>query len=115
MSSITTIDESLASELRADVSGRVVTPDDEAYHDVRAVWNGRIDRFPAAFVQVGSTDDVATAIRFAREHEFPISVRGGGHHVTGSDVADGSLVVDLSELTAVDLDAASRRVRVGNV
>ncbi|WP_380676289.1 FAD-binding oxidoreductase [Salinigranum sp. GCM10025319] len=113
MSLITPIDESLVSELRSDVSGRVVTPDDEAYHAVRAVWNGRIDRFPAVFVQVESTDDVAAAIRFAREHELPISVRGGGHHVTGSAVVDGSLVVDLAELTAVDLDVDARTVRVG--
>jgi FAD/FMN-containing dehydrogenase len=107
------LDESLVSDLRAAVAGDVITPTDETYHQARAVWNGRIDRFPAAIVRVTSTDDVAAAIRFAREHDRQLTVRGGGHHVTGSAVADDGIVIDCSALTDVTVDPEARTVRVG--
>ena len=107
------LDQSLVSDLRSAVAGEVIVPGDEAYHDARAVWNGRIDRFPAAVVRVATTDDVAAAIGFARDHDLPLAVRGGGHHVTGSAVVDDGVVVDLATLTDVDVDPAARTVRVG--
>lgn len=110
---IVSVDASLVSDLRAGVAGEVITPDDDAYHDARALWNGRIDRFPAIIVRVASTDDVAAAIEFAREQGLRIAVRGGGHHVTGSAVVDDGLVVDLSTLTEVAIDPDARTVRVG--
>jgi FAD/FMN-containing dehydrogenase len=113
MSTTTPLDSSTVSDLRAAVAGDVITPEDGAYHDVRALWNGRIDRFPAVIVQVTSTDDVAAALRFAREHDLQLAVRGGGHHVTGSALVDGGLVVDCSGLATVDLDVDARTVRVG--
>jgi len=113
MSAIPTPDQSLVSELRALVAGTVIGPDDDGYHGARAVWNGRIDRFPAAIVHVTSTDDVAATVRFARERDRPIAVRGGGHHVTGSAVIDDGIVIDLSALTDVDVDPETRTVRVG--
>jgi FAD/FMN-containing dehydrogenase len=109
----TPLPQSLVSELRAAVAGDVLVPDDEAYHDARGVWNGRIDRFPAVVVRVASADDVAAAIGFAREHDRRIAVRGGGHHVSGSAVVDDGVVIDLSDLTDVAVDPAARTVRVG--
>ena len=102
-----TLSDSLVSDLRAAVAG------DVAYHDVRGVWNGYADRFPAAVVRVTSADDIAATIRFAREHDRPLAVRGGGHHVTGSAVVDDGVVIDLSNLTDVELDLDDRTVRVG--
>lgn len=113
MVTINTVLDPAVPELRRAVTGDVITPDDDAYHDARAVWNGRIDRFPAVIVRVASTDDVATAIRFARDNDLEIAVRGGGHHVTGSAVIDDGLVVDLSTLTDVTVDADAQTVRVG--
>jgi FAD/FMN-containing dehydrogenase len=114
MSAITTpFDSSTVSELRTAVEGDVVTASDETYHEARAVWNGRIDRYPAAIVTVTSTDDVAAAIRFAREHDRQIAVRGGGHHVTGSAVVDDGIVIDCSALTDVAVDPSAQTVRVG--
>ncbi|WP_251343870.1 FAD-binding oxidoreductase [Haloplanus halophilus] len=113
MSTFDTLDPSIATDLRDDVAGDVVGPGDDAYHAARTVWNGRIDRFPVAIARVASSADVAAAIRFARERDLPLSVRGGGHHVTGSAVVDGAVVVDLSDMTAVDLDVEARTVRVG--
>jgi FAD/FMN-containing dehydrogenase len=108
-----TLSDSLVSDLRAAVSGDVIVPGDETYDEARALWNGRIDRHPAAVVRVASTDDVAAAIRFAREQGREIAVRGGGHHVTGSAVVDDGIVIDCSNLTDVDLDPDARTVRVG--
>lgn len=114
MSVITTpLDTSLVTDLRAAVAGDVIAPGDETYHQARALWNGRIDRFPAAIVQVRSTDDVAAALQFARRHGRQIAVRGGGHNVTGSAIVDDGIVIDCSTLTEVTVDPAARTVRVG--
>lgn len=109
----TSLDQSLVSDLRSTVTGDVITPEDDSYHDARAVWNGRIDRFPAVIVRVSSTEDTAESISFARKHDLQLAVRGGGHHVTGSAVVDDGLVVDLSNLAEVDVDPEARSVRVG--
>jgi len=98
------LDQQFVTDLRPAVAGDMITPENESYHDARALWNGRIDRFPGVVVRVTSTDDVAAAIRFAREADLRIAVRGGGHHVTGSAVVDDGLVVDLSDLTGVTVD-----------
>jgi FAD/FMN-containing dehydrogenase len=114
MATVTTpLDQSLVSDLRTAVAGDVVVPEDADYDDARAVWNGRIERYPAALVRVTSADDVAAAIGFAREHDRQIAVRGGGHHVTGSAVVDDGIVVDLSNLTNVAVDPDAQTVRVG--
>lgn len=105
MSAISPLDQSLVSDLRTTISGDVIVPGDDAYYSARAVWNGRIDRFPAAVVRVSSTDDVATAVEFAREQDLQIAVRSSGHHVTGSAVVDDGLVIDLSNLTEIDVFA----------
>jgi FAD/FMN-containing dehydrogenase len=111
--SVTPTPDSFVSDLRAAVVGDVIAPGDDAYDAARAVWNGRVDRFPAAIVRVASTADVAAAVRVARERDRELSVRGGGHHVTGSSVIDDAVVVDLATLTDVTLDVEARTVRVG--
>jgi FAD/FMN-containing dehydrogenase len=95
------------------LEGRVVTPDSPDYDEVRALWNGMLDRRPAAIVRCRSAADVAIAIRAARAAGSRVCVRGGGHNVAGSAVLDDSVVVDLTEMTAVTVDAERRRARVG--
>jgi FAD/FMN-containing dehydrogenase len=107
------IDELLVSELRDAISGTVIVPGDDAYDDARAVWNGAVDRYPAVIARVETTADVAVAIAFGREHDLPLAVRGGGHHVTGSAVIDDGLVIDLSGMKNVAIDSETRTVRVG--
>lgn len=107
------LDESAIIELRTAVDGNVITPNDAEYDEARTLWNGAIDRHPAVFVRAASTDDVATAIATAREHDLPLSVRGGGHHVTGIALVDDGLVVDLSGMDEVSIDPESHTAQVG--
>jgi FAD/FMN-containing dehydrogenase len=93
------------------ISGRVLTPGNEGYDEARRVHNGLIDRRPAVIVQCRNADDVATAIRFARESGLDISVRGGGHNVAGRCVVDDALMIDLSPMKAAEVDVEARTVR----
>jgi FAD/FMN-containing dehydrogenase len=108
-----TPDESAVSELRSAVAGEVLARGDDGYDEARRLWNGAIDRHPAVFVRAASTDDVATAIAVARDHDLPLSVRGGGHHVTGVALVDDGLVVDLGGMDAVSVAPEARTARVG--
>jgi FAD/FMN-containing dehydrogenase len=68
-------------DLRSRFRGALIRPGEEAYTETRRVWNGAIDRRPALIARCTDADDVVTALRFARERELPISVRGSGHSV----------------------------------
>lgn len=98
--------------LGSQIGGAVVVPGAEDYDTARAVWNGDIDRRPAAIARCTGIDDVRAAIRFAREHDIEVSVRGGGHAVAGHAVLDDGLVIDLSPMTDVHVDPDARTARV---
>ncbi|CAN5865062.1 FAD-binding oxidoreductase [soil metagenome] len=99
--------------LQADVAGQLVLPGDEQYDTARRVWNGMIDRRPAAIVQAASASDIAPVLRFARENGFPLAIRGGGHGVAGNGTVDDGIVLDLGALKQVEVDSAQATVRVG--
>jgi FAD/FMN-containing dehydrogenase len=102
---------SALDELASTLAGELVRPDDEAYGEARSVWNGVIDLRPAAIARCASNDDVKATIAAARSSGLPLAVRGGGHNVAGlGTIADG-LVIDLSLMRVVTVDAAARRVR----
>ena len=101
-----------AAALAARLTGQVITPGHRDYDAARGVWNGMIDKRPAAIARCADADDVATAIRFAADHELPLSVRGGGHNVAGTAIVDQGVVVDLSEMRGVRIDARGRTVHV---
>jgi len=94
------------------VRGAVLRPGDRGYDDARVIWNGLIDRRPAAIVQPTGAADVVDAVDFAREHGVLLSVKGGGHNVAGNAVNDDGLVVDLSRMRGVHVDPSTRVVRV---
>jgi FAD/FMN-containing dehydrogenase len=100
--------EALAGRL----SGRVISPAGADYDEARLVWNGMIDRRPAAIVRCTTADDVAAALGFACERGLPISVRGGGHNVAGNAVLDDALVIDLTDMNEVRVDAERRTAAV---
>ena len=99
-------------ELKADFQGQLLLPGQDGYEEARQVWNAMIDRRPALIARAADTKDVARAVQFAREQGLPLSVRGGGHNITGSAVRDDGLMIDLSRMTGVQVDAAARRATV---
>ncbi|HEX2085311.1 MAG TPA: FAD-binding oxidoreductase, partial [Solirubrobacteraceae bacterium] len=102
----------VAAALAERLTGHVIAPDHPDYETARRVWNGMIDKRPAAIARCADADDVAAAVRFACERELPLAVRGGGHNVAGTAVADGGVVVDLSAMRAVRMDPSGRTVHV---
>jgi FAD/FMN-containing dehydrogenase len=94
--------------LRPRLRGGLLLPDAVGYDDARSIWNAMFDRRPAAIVQPLGVADVIEAIRFAREHEVPIAVKGGGHNIAGLAVADGSLLLDMSRARGVVVDPTER-------
>jgi FAD/FMN-containing dehydrogenase len=94
------------------ISGGVLRPADAAYDDARKVWNATVDRRPALIARCRTTSDVQAAVRFAAAHGMLLSVRGGGHHIAGNAVAEGGLMVDLSGMRTVGIDARTRTARV---
>jgi FAD/FMN-containing dehydrogenase len=94
------------------VRGRLISPDHADYDIARAVWNGAIDRRPRLIAQCIGTADVVAAVRFARDHDLEIAIRGGGHNVAGTAVCDDGIVIDLSAMRAVRVDPAGRRAWV---
>src|SRR5512134_1494060 len=97
--------------LRSQIAGSVLSPSDTAYEDARRVHNGLIDRRPALVVRCYGTADVQAAVRFGRERNLEIAVRGGGHNVAGNAVCDGGIVIDLSAMRGVHVDPRGRRAR----
>ena len=95
----------------AGFSGAVLEAGDEDYEAARQIWNGDIQRRPAMIARCTGSADVLAAVRFAREQELPIAIRGGGHAVAGHAVCDDGLVVDLSAMTGVRVDPLAGTVR----
>src|SRR5262249_21154938 len=110
---MTRLQESDLESFRADFGGTLITPDDADYDTARSVWNGDINRRPAAIARCSSADDVVAAIAFARGNGVEFTVRGGGHNYGGYAIADGALMIDLSGMRQVMVDAAARRALCG--
>lgn len=91
--------------------GEVITPDDTTYDDARRLWNAIHDRRPAVIVRPTTATNVASAVRFARDHDLEIVVKSGGHSAAGLKGTDGCLVVDLSGMRGVEVDPGTRIAR----
>jgi FAD/FMN-containing dehydrogenase len=112
MTTRTDVTAELTQSLRGSVRGAVLAPGTAAYDEARAVWNAMIDRRPALIVRPLDTTDVQAAVSTAATAGLPISVRGGGHNVAGHGVGEGSLLIDLSAMRGVTVDAAARVAHV---
>jgi len=94
--------------LQSSLRGNVLTRESAEYDEARTIWNAMIDRRPAAIVRCIDAGDVQRVVRFAAEHELLVAVRGGGHNIAGSALCDGGIVIDLSLMKHVQVDAASQ-------
>ena len=92
--------------------GRLISADHADYDSARAVWNGAIDRRPRLIARCIGSADVVAAIRFARDRDLEIAIRGGGHNVAGTAVCDNGTVIDLSAMRGVRVDPVNRRAWV---
>jgi len=100
--------DALAERLR----GSLIRPTDEAYEQARRVWNGMIDRRPALIARCRGAADVMHTVNFARENDLLLSIRAGGHNVSGAAIAEGGLVIDVSEMRSVHVFPERRIARV---
>jgi FAD/FMN-containing dehydrogenase len=99
--------------LRGRFGGRVLSPDDEAFEDARAVFNGAIGTRPSVITQCENTRDVQEALAFARRSGLPVSVRSGGHSVAGACLVQDGLVLDLRKIDSVSVAPDARTAVVG--
>jgi len=95
------------AQLRSSFDGRVTGPGDAGYDQARKVFYGKWDRRPAAVVRPTSAREVARVVTLAAESGSELAVRSGGHSLAGHSVSDGGIVLDLAELTALDIDLDS--------
>jgi FAD/FMN-containing dehydrogenase len=98
--------------LRQRLRGPLLFPGDEGFEQATLLWNGMIDKTPALVVQPTGTADVVGAVDFARDNDLLVSVRGGGHHIAGTALADGGLTIDMSRLRGILVDTEARTATV---
>jgi hypothetical protein len=102
-------EHTMHTELQARLQGQVLRPGEVGYDQARSVWNAMIDHRPRLIVRCADVADVATAVRYARDHDLEIGVRCGGHNITGHAVPDDGLMIDLTALDRVRVDPSRRR------
>jgi len=98
-------------QLAESFSGELLSPGASGYDEARRLHNGLIDKQPALIARCQGSADIAAAIRFARDSELEVSVRGGGHNVAGRAITDSGVVIDLSLMKGIHVDPAANRVR----
>lgn len=105
------MNQQAVAELAASFRGAVISAKDDGYEEARSIWNGMVDKRPALIVKCRGVADVMDAVNFARGESLPVSVRGGGHHVAGGSLIEDGVVLDLSLMRSVRVDAGARTVR----
>jgi len=105
------IEEGTVQGLADSLRGPLLRASDAGYDEARRVWNGMIDRRPALIARCAGAADVIAAVRFARTHEIRVSVKGGGHNITGNAVCEGGLMIDLSAMKGIRVDPVERTAR----
>ena len=100
-------------ELESRVQGRLLRPGDQGWNEAVAIWNGLAARLPALVLQPISAHDVAAAVGYARDHGLLIGIKGGGHNIAGTAIAEGGLTLDLSGMREVTVDPDANVVHVG--
>ena len=110
---VSSLDASAIESLVSRISGEVILPSNEKYDRARKVYNGMIDKRPGLIVQCRDVADVIYAVKFGREHELLVAVRGGGHNGGGLGLCDNGMVIDLAGIKYTTVDPSTGKVRVG--
>jgi hypothetical protein len=105
------LDAAAIRKLVSQISGRLITPQAPDYESSRLIFNRAFDRRPVLIVRCAGASDVARALDFAQSQNLPLPVRGGGHNRAGFSVCDGGMVIDLSGMNRVVVDAGKRVAR----
>jgi FAD/FMN-containing dehydrogenase len=111
MGEVAMITAGVIEEFDKQLPGRVLRPSHADFDQARKVYNGMIDRKPALIAQCRGTREVVAAVRLARTHDIPISIRGGGHNFAGKAVLEDGLMVDLSGMKGITVDLEGRTAR----
>jgi FAD/FMN-containing dehydrogenase len=106
-----TLNREAVAALGRGMRGSLCPPSDARYDELRRLFNGIFDRRPGLIVQCAGVSDVLKCVHFAREHNLLVSIRGGGHHVSGFASCDGGLMIDLSRMRSVRVDPVARTAR----
>ena len=101
-----------ANELQPSFKGKILFEGDVEYDSARQIWNGMINRKPALIAQCLDKEDIIQAVKFARKNELLVSVRGGGHNVSGNAVCNGGIMIDLSLMKKVEVDTEKKVAHV---
>ncbi len=105
------ISPSAIEKFKASLRGALLRPGEPGYDDARKIWNGMIDKRPALIARCSGASDVIQCVNFAREQNLIVSVRGGGHNISGNAVCDDGLMIDLSSMKGLRVDPAHRMAR----
>jgi len=107
------LDSAELASLAAGLSAPLLRPGDQGWEAAVSVWNGMAARTPALVAQPASDQETAAAVRFAAGHRLLLGIKGGGHHIAGTAIAEGCLLLDMSRMAEVDVDPTARLARVG--
>jgi hypothetical protein len=100
-------------DLDSRIQGRLLVAGDQGWNDAVAIWNGMAAKTPTLVLQPTSAHDVAAAVSFARDHGLLVSIKGGGHNIAGTSIAEGGLTLDMSRMREVAVDPDAKLARVG--
>ena len=100
------------ADLKEALSGELIGKGDSSYDDARTLWNGMIDRHPSQIVRALNANDIQLTVNFARENDLLLAIKSGGHQIAGHAVADGAVLLDLSQMKDIKVDAGKATATV---
>jgi len=108
------LNENSIADFKANLRGGLIEPGDKDYDEARKVHNGMIHKKPRLIARCADVADVISSVKFGRENDLLVSIRGGGHNAGGLGICDDGLVIDLSPIKYARVDPEARRLAVAD-